>query len=270
MHNKAWIFWQVAALALVDPISVSAQSADLSISYHLNRTAMFRADYLTVPRARIGTEIELAQPVNAKVNLPEAPYYARLFSGTSTPNEKFFISNWSDGAIMFSATRTRSLRKFYGSKVPSINRFSAAEAQIGVIEHVGPNDSVELSTSYVLERRRQSLFVGRHNVFGTQDVALTTSWTHDGEFRMSISGFDTRPTKVRGNLARIVELGGGAPLAVRGFALSASLSPTQSLQTFAIGLDVRRLQHSTRDAEVIGALANRNETRWAVTLHRAF
>jgi hypothetical protein len=114
------------------------------------------------------------------------------------------------------------------------------------------------------------LFLGRHNVSQSQDVALSTSWTHGDQFRLGISGFDTRPNKTRDDLGRIVELGGGAPFAVRGLGLTASMSPTHNLQTFSIGLDVRQQQHSARDASVIGPLASRSETRWALVLHRAF
>jgi hypothetical protein len=101
-------------------------------------------------------------------------------------------------------------------------------------------------------------------------MAFTTSWTHDDHIRLGISGFDIRPNKTRNNLERIVELGGGAPFAVRGLALTAGVSPTHNLQTFSIGFDLRQQHHSARDAEVIGAFANRSETRWALVLHRAF
>jgi hypothetical protein len=270
MDRKTIAALPLIALALANPASLYAKDSNRSISYHLsaatNRTPALHAIFNPL----IDKESARLRAIDVVVNLPEAPYHARLLAGANVPKEKSFSYSWGDGAIMFGTARTKSLHNIFGSKLSGINRFSVAEAKIGVFEEIGSRDSLAFSASYGLERRRPSLFLGRHNVSRSQDMAFSTSWTHDDQFRLGISGFDTRPNKTRDDLERIVELGGGAPLAVRGLAITASISPVHNLQAFSIGLDVRQQQHSARDAAVIGPLANRSETRWALVLHRAF
>jgi hypothetical protein len=270
MDRKRIAVLPLIVLAIANPVSLYAKDSNRSISYHLSAATNRIPALHAVFNPLIDKEIARSRAVDAVVNLPEAPYHARLLAGANVPKEKSFSYNWGDGAIMFGTARTKSLRNIYGSKLSGINRFSVAEAKIGIFEEIGPRDSLAFSASYGLERRRLSLFLGRHNVSRSQDVAFTSSWTHDDQFRLGISGFDTHPNKTRNDLERIVELGGGAPLTVRGLAVAASLSPTHNFQAFSIGLDVRQQQHSAHDAAVIGALVNRSETRWALVLHRSF
>jgi hypothetical protein len=270
MDRKTIAALPLIALALANPASLYAEDSNRLISYHLSGVTNRNPVLHAVFNPLIDKEIARLRTVDAVVNLPEAPYHARLLAGANVPKEKSFSYNWGNGAVMLSTTRTKSLRNIFGSKLSGINRFSVAEAKIGIFEEIGPRDSLAFSASYGLERRQPSLFLGRHNVSRSQDMAFSTSWTHDDQFRLGISGFDTRPNKTRDDLERILELGGGAPLAVRGLALTASVSPTHNLQAFSIGLDVRQQQHSARDAAVIGALANRSETRWGLVLHRSF
>ncbi len=270
MGNKTIAVLALTMLALGIPASGYAKDSDRSISYHLSAATNRNPAFRDVFSPLIGKEIPCLRTIDAVVDLPEAPYHARLLAGANVPKEKSFSYNWGDGAVVLGTMRTKSLRNIYGSKLSGINRFSAAEAKIGIFEEIGPRDNLAFSASYGLERRRPSLFLGRHNVSRSQDVAFSTLWTHDDQLRFGISGFDIRPNKMWSDLERIVELGGSAPLAVRGLALTASSSPTRNLQTFSIGFDLRQQQHSARDAEVIGALANRNETRLAFVLHRSF
>lgn len=269
MDNKTLIVLPLAVLALVNPSTLNAQGSDLPISYHLSTTRIGHFAPRTAVSPRISTKLAPSGVIGVDADLPEAPYHSRLLSGASVPKMKTFSTDWINGTLTFSTTRAKSLRDIYASKLSGFKRFSAAEANIGIVEAVGPRDTLALSASYALERRRPSLFLGQHNVYHSQDMAITTFWTHDKQFGLGISAFDVHPNGTRNNLERVVEVGGGAPLAVRGLALYASFSPMHNLQTFSIGFDVRQQQRSTRDAELIGPSSTRSETRLALVLRHA-
>jgi hypothetical protein len=154
MDRKTIAALPLIVLALANPASLYANDSNRSISYHLSAAKSRTPALHAVFNPLIDKESAHLRVIDAVVNLPEAPYHARLFAGVNVPKEKSFSYNWGDGAILFGTARTKSLRNIYASKLSGINRFSVAEVKIGIFEDIGPRDSLAFSGSYGLERRR--------------------------------------------------------------------------------------------------------------------
>lgn len=269
MRRTMFFALPLAAMIMIQPAMAAAKRAVTPVSFRLPSA---HADPSPDPQMRKPFLARIANDPrdgDAVARLPEPPFRARLLASGRQPKIQSFALNWDSGGVVLDTLRTKSVPRTEGPGL-AYNRFSAARLDAGLVQSLGQDDSFALSASYGLERRRPSLFVGAHNIYRTENRSITASWTHDDRLHISLSAFATRPSRIRNDVERLVELAGGAAPAVRGLSISAIANPDGDAGHLSYGVEVRRQSYIDGDAGRIGVLPGRNDARIAFVLRRGF
>jgi hypothetical protein len=254
----------LAALALTTPLVASAKSLPKLVP------SMSGLSPRTFERVgqRLNRDVVLPGKAVKASPMPITPFRYRL-PGASAKRQGYSL-DWTDGSLRFDTARAKAARKEVTTAPLNYDRFLVIEANLSVSQMMGPRDSLAFGVAYVLERRRPSYFVGSHNLYRTQDAALSLSWTHDDLVRLAGGLFKTTPIGGRTFAERQVELAGGGPLAAHGYALTANFNPSRNPDQLSLGIDVRSQRYNPVDAGLIDTSSGRNEARVAVFLRRSF
>jgi hypothetical protein len=254
----------LVALALINPFPAKASSLPRLVP------SMSALSGQTAERAgqRLNRDAVLPWTARNASPVPRTPFRYRL-PAAMTKRQGYSL-DWAGGALHVVSSRAKSARKEVTTAPYNYGRFAVIETNADVSQSIGRQDSVSLGLAYALERRRPSYFVGLHNLYRTQDAAVSVSWVHDDRFRVSASLFKTAPIGGRSVAERQVELAGGAPFAARGYALTASFSASRNPDPLLVGVDVRSQRYSPLDAGLIGTSSGRRDARIGVFLRRSF
>jgi hypothetical protein len=264
MHNSLIPALPLATLALLNPSPAPARSLPKlvpSMSALSGQTAKRTEQRLNHVAVLPG------KPRNASP-IPPTPFRYRL--PIAMTKRQGYSLDWEGGALHVVTSRAKSARKEVTTAPFNYGRFSVIESNADISQSIGRQDRVSLGVAYALERRRPAYFVGSHNLYRTQDAAVSVSWTHEDRFRMSGSLFKTASIGGRSIAERLVDLAGGAPLAAQGYALTASFSPSRNPDLFVFGVDVRRQRYSPVDTGLIGASSGKKDALIGVFLRRSF
>lgn len=160
---------------------------------------------------------------------------------------------WEGGAFHLAAMRGRSESARTAAQSFDYQHFAMMAIGADVSENISDRDTLTLAGTYAAERRRPAFIVGPHRYYRTDERAAVLHWTRDDRFDLAGTLFDTGPAKLRTAAERIADLAGGAPRAVRGWGLTASLYPTGEPGRLSVGIDFRDQQDRDvqhRDARV--------------------
>jgi hypothetical protein len=203
--------------------------------------------------------------------LPEvvrtSPFRNRLTTGTSTPKTAAFSTELGDMTVSLATTRAKAVR-IEGLSSFAHPRFASMQADIGLGAPIGSRDMLGLAGNWALERLRPSFKAGAHNHFKSINRALTLSWVHDENLRLSLSAFDVRPLRGRSALERFSELAAGGPRAAKGIGFTFVRSASHDPDRLSFGVDLRQQRSEVDYAG--GSASYRPETRGAVFLRAKF
>ena len=160
---------------------------------------------------------------------------------------------WEGGAFHLAAMRGRSVHATTAAQSFDYQRFAMIAVGADLSQAISDRDTLTLVGTYAAERRRPAFVVSTHRNYRSDERAAALRWTHDNRFDLAGTLFDTGPAKTRTAVERIADLAGGAPRAVRGWGLTASLYPSGTSGRLSVGIDFRDqqdrdIQH--RDARV--------------------
>lgn len=178
--------------------------------------------------------------------------------------------DWESGSLTLRLLRAKSSRQPYETSALTYNRFALWSADVSLDQDLGGRDTLSLTGSLDIQRRRPAYYLGARNIYHTQTRAASVQWTHDRHWRLSLGLFDRSAGSARSVIERTIELAGGAPPIARGMNFSAGFSPSGDPERFSLGLDLRRERYSLRDARLLGSDAVQAESRVAVFVKRAF
>lgn len=149
---------------------------------------------------------------------------------------------WEGGAFHLAAMRGRSVPATTAAQSFDYQRFATIAVGADLSQDISDRDSLTLAGTYVAERRRPAFVVSTHRNYRTDERAAVLHWTRDDRFDLAGALFDTGPAKTRTAVERIADLAGGAPRAVRGWGLTASLYPSGNPERLSVGIDFRDQQ----------------------------
>lgn len=213
---------------------------------------------------------ERPSPPSERSDLAKPPFRFRQMAGAATIRTQSRAHEWDGGSLTLNTMRAKSRPRTDGPALFNFNRFAVLATDLGVVHDLDASNSVSLGLSYAQERRRPSLIVAAHKAYKTHNTAVTLGWTHNATFRLSASLFATRFNRNRSERERMVQLAGGAPLATRGMALTASFSPTRDPDQNSYGVELRSQSLAQRDAGLIGVAAGRRDARVGIFLRQSF
>jgi hypothetical protein len=213
-------------------------------------------------------EAEMEQAASA--DMAVAPFRFRLLTGATKIKSHHLVFGWGSGAFTVNTVRAKSQRRPDAMSTLNFNRFAVWNTDAGLVQDLDSANNLSLGLSYAQERRRPSFSVAAHNAYKTNNSAITLGWKHEDNLAFDFSLFSTKPNKSRSVSERVVELAGGAPIAARGLALTATFSPTRDPAALSFGIDLRRQQLGHDDAKLIGIASGRNDTRVGLFLRRSF
>lgn len=160
---------------------------------------------------------------------------------------------WEGGSFHLVAMRGRSESAKTAAQSFDYQRFAMMAIGADVSQDISNRDTLTLAGTYAAERRRPAFIVGPQRYFRTDERAAALHWTRDDRLDLAGTLFDTGPAKPRTAAERFADLAGGAPRAVRGWGLTASLYPTREPGRLSVGIDFRDQQDRDvqhRDARV--------------------
>lgn len=160
---------------------------------------------------------------------------------------------WEGGSFHLAAMRGRSESARTAAQSFEYQRFAMMAIGADVSRDISDRDTLTLAGTYAAERRRPAFIVGPHRYYRTDERAAVLHWTRDDRLDLAGTLFDTGPAKPRTAAERFADLAGGAPRAVRGWGLTASLYPTGEPDRLSVGIDFRDQQDRDighRDARV--------------------
>lgn len=161
---------------------------------------------------------------------------------------------WAGGAFRLAAMRGRSAHAATAGQSFDYDHFAMMALGADLTRSLSARDTLTLAGSYAVELRRPAFIVSAHRNYRTDERAVALHWTRDDHFDLAGTLFDTGPAKHRTEVGRIADLAGGAPRAVRGWGLTASLFPSANPERLSVGIDFRDQQDSDighRDARVL-------------------
>jgi hypothetical protein len=213
----------------------------------------------------------LSAPPRRDVPVPEAvrtsPFRNRLTTGTLTPRIAVFSAEVWDVTMSLATTRSKAVR-IDGLSSFAHHRFASMETDVGFEAPLDSRDTVSLAGNWALERRRPSFKAGAHNQYTTTGRALTLSWTHNENRRLSLSAFDVRPSGSRSAAERFSDLATGSPRAAKGIGFTMTRSANHDPDRLSFGLDLR--QQLSEVGYVDGLASYGPETRGALLLRARF
>lgn len=160
---------------------------------------------------------------------------------------------WAGGAFYLAAMRGKSASAPTAAQSFEYRHFAIMAVEPGLVQTIAARDTLRFAATYAVELRRPAFVVSAHRNFRTDERAVALHWTRDGRFDVAGILFDTGPAKRLTSAERIADLAGGAPRAVRGWGLTASLYPSGESGRLSAGIDVRDQQDRDiehRDARV--------------------
>lgn len=151
-------------------------------------------------------------------------------------------TDWTGGDIKLTAMRGRSAPATPAAQSFEYRRFGLIALGLGVAQQISGRDTLTLGAAYGVERWRPAFIVAPRRNYRTDQRAIELRWTRDDRFDLGASLFDTALAKRRSPVERIAELAGGAPRAVRGWGLTASMPPAGDGDRLLFGIDFRDQQ----------------------------
>lgn len=229
-----------AIVALLFPFASLAQEASPSVAVtHAALTATERsagrtpALILPAPASSSSIPVGLGVPV---VDMAALGSVKSRSAGTA----------WTGGGFKLTAMRGRSVPANSAAQTFEYRRFGLIAFGLGAAQEVSARDLLTLGATYAVERRRAAFIVAPRRSYRTDERAVALHWIRDDRFDLGATLFDTGPAKRRSPVERIAELAGGAPRAVRGWGLTASVHPAGDPKRLSVGIDFR----AQRDRDV--------------------
>lgn len=233
---------------------------------------------VTAPEVRVPNPfrvLPVREPLEAallrpRVITPATQDRARWLIAAREPKTAARELDWGSGSLTLRLLRAKSSRQPYETSALTNNRFALWSADVSLDQDLGRRDTLSLTGSLDIQRRRPAYYLGTRNIYHTQIRAASVQWTHDRHWRLSLGLFDRSAGSARSVIERTVELAGGAPLVTRGMSLSAGFSPSDDPERLSLGLDLRRERYSVRDARLLGHGRVQAESRVGIFVQRAF
>ncbi len=232
--------------ALLLPCPLMAQEAVPNIAITHGRLAVSAQPQATMALAILPADHSMA-PLVPTVTLGDDIAALGMVKSHSGGGE------WADGTFHLAAMCGRSIPAKAAAQSFEYRRFAMMAFGADLTRNLSARDTLTLAASYAAERRRTAFVVGPHRNFRTDERAVALHWTRDDRLDLGATLFDTGPARRRTAAERIADLAGGAPRAVRGWGLTASLYPAGDRDRLSVGIDFRDqqdrdIQH--RDARI--------------------
>lgn len=224
-----------AIAAMLHPYALMAQEAAPNIAV----TRVAPANFGRAPS-------RLPLPVFSADHTPAAPSPMIMLNGDvamlGTIRSQSRGREWDGGAFHLAAIRGRSECARTAGQSFEYQRFAMMAIGADMSGDISDRDTLTLAGTYAAERRRPAFIVGPHRYYRTDERAVVLHWTRDDRLDLAGTLFDTGPVNTRTVVERIADLAGGAPRAVRGWGLTASLYPAGEPGRLSVGIDFRDQQ----------------------------
>lgn len=266
------------AIALIAPL-ISLLADEVSAEPLMAPDPAFALTHpMTAPEARVPDPFRVMpvrEPLEAALLRPRVITTATLdrarwLIAARAPKTAARGLDWGSGSLTLRLLRAKSSRQPHETSALTHNRFALWSADVSLDQDLGGRDTLSLTGSLDIQRRRPAHYLGTRNIYRTQTRAASAQWTHDRHWRLSLGLFDRNAASARSPIERTIELAGGAPPITRGMNFSAGFSPSGDPERFSLGLDLRRERYSVRDATLLGRGRVQAESRVAVFVQRGF
>lgn len=238
---------RAAAMAvLILPFAALAQEASPSIA--VTHAALIARDRppnsARLPIAPVPTSSMLSLPNGSTAPVSDIAALGPMKVRSAT-------AEWTGGEFKLTAMRARSLPATSAAQSFEYRHFGLLAIQLGAAQQISARDTLSLGATFAVERRRPAFIVSPHRNYRSDERAIALHWSRDNRFDFAASLFDAGPAKNRTPVERIADLAGGAPRAVRGWRLTASMHPAGDPERLSVGIDFR--QQQDRDVQHRGA-----------------